>query len=35
MAQGLFIWLMVPYRTIRVERSTEGIRERWRRTVGY
>lgn len=38
MAQGVFIWLMVPYRAIRVERSTEGIediRQRWRRTVGY
>jgi hypothetical protein len=35
MGQGLFIWLMVPYRAIEVKRSTEGIRERWQRTVGY
>ena len=34
-AQGVFVWLMVPYREIRVERSTAGIRDRWRRTFGY
>lgn len=34
MAQGLFIWLMVPYREIRVKQVPEGLRDRWERAWG-
>jgi len=34
MAQGVFIWLMVPYREIRVKQVPEGIRDRWGRAWG-
>lgn len=34
MAQGLFIWLMVPYREIRVKKTPEELRDRWGRVWG-
>lgn len=35
MARGLFIWLMVPYREIRLKQSVPGLSARWRRVFGY
>lgn len=34
-AQGLFIWLLVPYRQIRVEQVPESFRDRWVRAWGW
>jgi hypothetical protein len=34
MAQGLYIWLMVPYREIRVKQMPAGFRDRWGRAWG-
>lgn len=34
-ARGLFIWLMVPYREIRLKKSPPGLSARWRRNFGY
>lgn len=34
MAQGLYIWLMVPYREIRMEQAPMGFRDRWGRAWG-
>jgi hypothetical protein len=34
MAQGAYIWLMVPYREIRVKPAPEGLRDRWGRVWG-
>jgi hypothetical protein len=33
--QGLYIWLMVPYRDIRVRQMPEGFRDRWGRAWGW
>ncbi|HRE80794.1 MAG TPA: DUF1206 domain-containing protein [Opitutaceae bacterium] len=33
-ARGVFIWLMVPYREIRLKRNPEGLAARWRRIFG-
>lgn len=34
MAQGVYIWLLVPYRQIRVKQMPEGLRDRWGRAWG-
>ena len=34
MAQGLYIWLMVPYREIRVKQVQTGLRDHWGRAWG-
>lgn len=34
-ARGLFIWLMVPYREIRLKQVPPGLPARWRRIFGY
>lgn len=34
MAQGIYIWLMVPYREIRVKQAPEDLRDRWGRVWG-
>jgi hypothetical protein len=34
MAQGLYIWLMVPYREIRVKQGPSGFRDHWGRVWG-
>ncbi|WP_438481893.1 DUF1206 domain-containing protein [Oleiharenicola lentus] len=35
MSRGLFIWLMVPYREIRVKKAVVGLPARWRRMFGF